>query len=117
VCAELSGLEAHVTLGGAGTITREVLQGARGFTDEEWERAEASLLDRGLLGEDRALTEAGMALRRQIESTTDRAAAAPWAALGAEGCEALLSTLSPLTAAIAAGGVVPQLNPIGLPGA
>ena len=115
VCAELGGLEAHVTLVGTGVITREVLQGARGFTDAEWVAAETSLLDRGLLGEDGSLTDAGMDLRREIESTTDRAAAAPWAALGGDRCEELVSLLSPVTGSIAAIGVIPALNPIGLP--
>jgi hypothetical protein len=115
VCAGLSGLEAHVTMVGSGVLTHEVLQGARGFSDEEWIAAERSLVERGLLEETGALTEAGWALRRDVESTTDRAAAAPWAALGDEGCEELVSLLSPLTASIAAAGVIPALNPIGLP--
>jgi hypothetical protein len=115
VCAELSGLEAHVSLVGTGAITRDVLQGARGFTDDEWDGAESSLLDRGLLSEDGELTDAGWELRRDVESTTDRAAAAPWLALGDEGCEELCSLLAPLTSSIAAAGVIPALNPIGLP--
>jgi hypothetical protein len=115
VCAGLSGLEAHVTLVGSGVLTREVLQGARGFSDDEWAAAERTLLDRGLLEETGALTGAGRTLRRDVEATTDRAAAAPWAALGDQGCEELLSLLSPLTASIAAAGVVPARNPIGLP--
>ena len=115
VCAELSGLEAHVTLVGTGAITRSVLQPARGFSDEEWTDAERSLLERGLLLEDRRLSEAGQTLRREVEAATDDAAAAPWARLDDEGCRELTVLLAPLHDAIAASGVVPPLNPIGLP--
>jgi hypothetical protein len=115
VGAGLSGLEAHVTMVGIGAVTRAVLQAARGFTDEEWEAAECALVDRGLLAEDGALSDAGATLRRAVESTTDRLAAAPWAALGDEGCEALTSAIAPLTASIAASGIIPSINPIGLP--
>jgi len=115
VCEELSGLQAHVTMVGAGSITREVLQGARGFTDEEWDAAARSLVERGVLAEDGTLTTAGVALRRDVESTTDRAAAAPWAALGDGGCEQLATVLTPVAASIARSGVIPAINPIGLP--
>jgi hypothetical protein len=115
VCAELSGIEAHVSLVGAGAITREVLRGARGFTEEEWDGAERALLDRGLLEEDRTLSEAGWALRRDVEAATDRAASAPWSRLGDEGCEELLTALAPLTESVAQAGVIPTINPIGLP--
>lgn len=115
ICAPLSGLEAHVTLVGAGVISREVLQGARGFTDEEWAAAEASLLERGLLAEDRTLSDDGWALRREVEASTDRVAAAPWARLGDEGCAELLSLLAPLIESVADSGVIPARNPIGLP--
>lgn len=115
LCAQLSGIEAHVTLVGAGVITREVLLASRGFTEEEWDAAERTLLDRGLLREDGTLSDAGSALRRDIEAATDRAAASPWSRLGEEGCEALLSTLAPLTDSITRAGVIPAVNPIGLP--
>jgi hypothetical protein len=115
VGAGLTGLEAHLTLVGAGTITREVLQPARGFTDDEWSAAAAALADRGLLEGDGALTAAGRALRADLEATTDRLAAEPWRRLGDDGCGSLLEQLAPLTQAVAAAGIVPVLNPIGLP--
>ena len=115
VCASLSGLEAHVTLVGAGATSREVLQAARGFTDEEWAAAEGALADRGLLLADGALSDHGWALRREVEATTDRAASAPWARLGDEGCDELVALLSPLAASIASAGIIPATNPIGVP--
>lgn len=115
VCARLSGLEAHLTLVASGTIPREVLQPARGFTDDEWTAAELALKERGLLGADGSLTQEGRRLRHEIEATTDEAALAPWAQLGDEGCDELAVLLRPLHEAVQASGVVPLLNPIGLP--
>jgi hypothetical protein len=115
VCAGLSGIEAHVTMVGAGAVTREVLRAARGFTDDEWDDTERSLRDRGLLEEDGTLSDAGRALRGDVEAATDRAAAAPWSRIGDGGCEELVSVLAPLCESIARTGVIPSINPIGLP--
>jgi len=115
VAAGLTGLEAHLTLVGAGTITREVLQGARGFTDEEWELAADSLAGRGLLRQDLTLSDEGTELRRWIEDTTDKAAIAPWATLGDEGCDEVTTLLTGVSRSISRAGVIPVLNPMGLP--
>ena len=115
VCAGLSGLEAHVTLVGAGVVFRPVLQDARGFTDEEWQRAHDALEARGLIRADGSLADGGRELRREVELTTDRVALAPWARLGAARCEALCELVAPLGAAIAHLGAIPALNPMGLP--
>jgi hypothetical protein len=115
VCAGLTGLEAHLTLVGAGVITREVLQGARGFTDKEWQAAQDGLEARGLVDVDGVLTDRGRELRREIESTTDEVALGPWVRLGASRCEELRELVTPLTAAIAEAGAIPVHNPMGLP--
>jgi hypothetical protein len=115
VVAGLSGLEAHLTLVGTGSITREILQAARGFTDEEWEGAASVLRDRGVLDGAGALTAEGRAIRQEVEDLTDRAAAAPWARLGDAGCDELARLLVPLSRALSDGGVVPAINPIGVP--
>jgi hypothetical protein len=115
ICAGLSGLEAHLTLVGTGTIPREVLQSARGFDDAEWGAGQHRLVERGLLGDDGTLTDEGAALRREVEGATDRAALEPWARLGDAGCDELAGLLSPVSRAIAGAGVVPVLNPMGLP--
>jgi len=116
VCAGLSGIEAHVTLVGAGVTYRSVLQEARGFTDDEWQHAHDGLVARGLIDQAGSLTDAGRELRREVESTTDRVALGPWARLGNARCETLCELVAPLTAAIAGAGTIPILNPIGLPG-
>lgn len=51
-------------------------QQLRGWTDEEWEAAATRLRDRGWIGHDNAITEAGIVARTQIETDTDRATAA-----------------------------------------
>src|ERR1019366_5791980 len=81
VCAGLSGIEAHVTLVGAGVTYRSVLQEARGFTDDEWQHAHDGLVARGLIDHAGSLTDAGRELRREVEPTTDRGALRPWARL------------------------------------
>jgi hypothetical protein len=115
VCAGLGGLEAHLTLVATGVVDRDVLQRARGFTDEEWDEAANSLEARGLLRADGALTEAGDEVRRTVEDATDRAASGPWSHLGEAGCEELHALLHGVTASIEASGTVPPRNPIGLP--
>ena len=115
VCAGLTGLEAHLTLVGTGTLPREVLQPARGFTDDEWDDATRALTARGVLDGTGRLTDEGRTLRRDVEQVTDRAALAPWARLGEAGCDELEAILGPMSASVVEAGVVPALNPMGLP--
>jgi len=99
--------------------TREQIQPMRGWTDEQWDEATNRLVSRGLVqadGDDggvRPATAAGVALHRGIEDATDRAAARPWAALGAGRVKALADLLRPVSAACAT--VLPSPNPVGVP--
>ncbi len=113
--AGLDGLESHVTLVGAGTVDRQVLQPNRGWTDQEWAAAVERLLHRGWVDTEGHLTEAGRARRRRIEKDTDRLAEQPWHALGERRTERLGEVLSSLAPVLAELGNMPQLNPIGLP--
>ncbi|WP_093797811.1 SCO6745 family protein [Streptomyces sp. Wb2n-11] len=61
----------------------------RGWSRTDWEAAAGRLRERGLLGGEGQLTEAGTALRAELEDTTDRFDAAPYEHLGAEGTERL----------------------------
>ena len=72
------------------------------------------LADRGLVV-DGSLTEAGRALSERIEATTDRLAAAPWAALGADATDRFDQLIAPLSAAVADAEVLHYPNPMGLP--
>ncbi len=115
VAAGLDGVEALVSMVGTGAVPRSLLQVARGWDDAEWEAAEARLAGRGWLAADGALTSEGAAARTGIEALTDRLATEPWDRLGPEGTEELRALLVPLARAVAASGVVPVPNPIGLP--
>ncbi|WP_020662212.1 SCO6745 family protein [Amycolatopsis benzoatilytica] len=114
VASGLSGLEASLTHIATGATTREQLQRARGWTDEEWTAATERLAERGLLDRD-GLTSAGADVRRTVEETTDRLAADPLAALGPAGVERVLELATPLSRAVVDAGGVPIPNPMGMP--
>jgi hypothetical protein len=111
----IDGLEAHVLAAGAGQLPGAVLREYRGWSEEEWATAAARLQDRGWVGDDGSLTEAGRAARDAREQRTDTLAMPPWRALGADGCARLLALLdTPVRLVIQHGGV-PFPNPVGLP--
>jgi hypothetical protein len=112
VAADLDGCEALVLRAGL-DLSRAQLQPLRGWTDEEWDRAAARLAERGWLGEDGTVTPAGLAARQAAEDATDRAAARPWARLGAAATDDLAGLLAPVARACAA--ELPFPNPVGVP--
>jgi hypothetical protein len=73
-----------------------------------------SLVRRGWLGADGALTSAGHEIRDDIERRTDELATAPYEALGHD-AEKLLDTLRPVRDAVLDAEVLWFPNPIGLP--
>jgi len=81
VDAELTGLESLVVHAASGEVPAEVLRTTRGWSEDEWAGAVDALARRGLVEGDGSFTEAGAALRQQIEDRTDRLAAAPWSVL------------------------------------
>ncbi|MGN6245636.1 MAG: SCO6745 family protein [Motilibacteraceae bacterium] len=91
---------------------RELLQPARGWTDEEWQAGVHRLRQRGWLDAD-GLTPAGHAAHEELEARTDELAAGPWRTLGEERTARLAALLEPLTAAAAE--VMPFPNPVGVP--
>jgi hypothetical protein len=113
--AGLSGLELLVTHVAAAATTRERLQPARGWTDEEWEAATAGLRDRGLVAADGQLTESGRELRQRIEQLTDELALPPLQRLGSEPTRRVVELATPLARALQGQGIPPSPNPIGLP--
>ncbi|NBH06469.1 hypothetical protein GTY80_24905, partial [Amycolatopsis sp. SID8362] len=114
VHAGLSGLETTLTHIGDGVIGRADVQPHRGWTDEEWDAAVDRLRSRGVLDEAGRLTDAGRELRRRVEADTDRLAAGPVEALGAD-FERALELAVPLSRAVVDSGVVPVPNPMGVP--
>jgi hypothetical protein len=94
-------------------LSREYVQPARGWTDEEWAATQARLVERGLLDTAGAVTQAGRDLFRFAEDATNRVAEAPWAAVGAGRTARLQELLAPMASVCRT--VVPADNPIGLP--
>jgi hypothetical protein len=111
----LDGCQAHVSLAAAGAVPRTVLQPNRGWTDQEWDEAKRTLAQRGWLDRHGRATDQGTAGRAAIEAATDRLASDPWKQLGADDTNALAQALTPLTSAVLASGVIPAVNPMGLP--
>ncbi|MEU4673075.1 hypothetical protein AB0F91_35235 [Amycolatopsis sp. NPDC023774] len=113
VSSGLSGLDASLTHIAAGATTRELVQRARGWTDEEWADSAARLLSRGLLDSAGRLTASGAAVRRDVEEMTDRLATDPLDALGPDAVDRVLELAEPLSRAIVDAGGLPIPNPMG----
>jgi hypothetical protein len=106
--AELSGLAASVTHAGAGTAyTPELVRYTRGWTEQQWAAGVADLRANGILDSAGLLTETGSALRQRIEADTDRLATEPWARLGTDRVERLLTLTAAIRAAVIASGLFP----------
>jgi hypothetical protein len=110
--ADIDGCEA-VALRCCVDLRREDLQPVRGWTDEQWDNALAGLAARGWVGADGQLTNGGQAAHDAVENATDRAAARPWARLGADTTAELAGVLTPLAKACAA--ILPYPSPVGVP--
>ncbi|MGW1161314.1 SCO6745 family protein [Streptomyces sp. NPDC002519] len=84
--AELDPVEALVTHSATGKgMSPKWVLATRGWGRADWDAACGRLRERGLLGVDGELTEAGTALRGDIEAETDRLDRAPYEHLGAAG--------------------------------
>jgi hypothetical protein len=112
--AGVDGLESHVLMVASGAVSRELIQTARGWPDEDWQAASSRLGQRGLVDGAGQLTEQGARLRARVEATTDRLAAGPWEHLGAARTDRLAALLAPMAETVAAADV-PYPNAMGLP--
>jgi hypothetical protein len=92
--AGLSGQEASVLHNAWLDYEDGWLSTSRGSTPDDIATAWRSLTDRGLAADGRA-TDAGLALRQQVEDDTDRLTTLPWQLLGAAATEALAEALEP----------------------
>jgi hypothetical protein len=111
VAAGFDGCEVLVLRAGL-DLTRDALQPARGWTDDEWAAASDRLVARGWLEMDGRATHSGEAVYAEAEATTDRLAAEPWSVLAPAEIRRVAVLLEPLAAATR--GVLPAINPIGL---
>ncbi|MEW1775209.1 hypothetical protein [Streptomyces sp. NPDC086777] len=108
LAAGLDGLEAVVThtATGKGMAPKWVFA-TRGWSQDDWDAAVARLRDRGLLDAAGELTEAGVALRAEIETETDRLDRAPYEHLGADGVAHLTELAADFARAAVAAGAFP----------
>ncbi|WP_405939838.1 hypothetical protein OG338_27095 [Streptomyces sp. NBC_00726] len=106
--AELDPLEAVVshTATGKGMAIRWLLA-SRGWRRTDWEEASERLRGRGLLTADGELTEAGAALRTEVEEATDRMDRGPYEHLGGPGVARLTELGRGFLATAAAAGAFP----------
>jgi hypothetical protein len=98
----IDGCEALVTHAATGDITREILQGSRAWSDDQWDTAVESLRAKGHLDSNGSFTDTGAESRQRIEDQTDAGAVAAYAALGDEGCKRLRFLCRPMSETIAA---------------
>jgi hypothetical protein len=112
VVAGLGGCDALALRAGQ-DLPRELLQAARGWTDEQWGAAQRRLVSRGWLDQDGRATAKGIEGYAKVETETDVLAAVPWTALGPVATARLTALLTPLSNACRA--ELPSPNPIGLP--
>jgi len=115
VAAGLDPLASNAVLATTGLTNRDLVLRARGWSDDDWDAAIQRLLQRGLLGADGGLTQAGVDVREAVEAETDHLAAAPTEAVGPAGVGRIEAALAPLGRQLMDGGLLPSPNPIGLP--
>lgn len=92
---DLDGCEALVTHAAAGDVLAATLKSSRQQTDEAWAAAEDRLRSAGWLDADGGFTELGRQRREFIEQRTDELAAAPYDAIGVNGCDRLRELVRP----------------------
>ncbi|MEM9202258.1 MAG: hypothetical protein AAGC53_11380 [Actinomycetota bacterium] len=115
VTAGLDGCAAQVLFAASEGVAPLVYRESRGWSADDWAAATERLAERDLLDPQGAITDAGQALRAEIEQTTDRLAVVPYAAVGLERLEWLLVQLDPFVEMVTAAGDIPFPNPMGLP--
>ena len=96
-----------MTHAASGDVSADVLRATRAWSDEAWVGAVESLRGRGWLerieGKDTFnFTEWGAERRQAIEHATDELAAAPYDALGEQGCADLRALVRPWSKLFAA---------------
>ncbi|GAA2950821.1 hypothetical protein ACFPN0_13105 [Kitasatospora cinereorecta] len=113
VSAGLGPVESLVSFAAVGAARPEVFA-SRGWSGAEWSAARARLLERGLLEEDGRATDAGRALRAEVERRTDELASDPWDALDRAEQERLVELLGPLWVEVLGSGLLPSETTLGI---
>jgi hypothetical protein len=113
--AGVDGIEAHVLIAAERGSDPEDLQVTRGWNADDWAAAVERCRARGLVDGPGNLTDAGRALRGDVEATTDRLAMDLWDDCSDADLHRLIATLTPAAAAVSGSGIIRYPNPIGLP--
>jgi hypothetical protein len=111
----LRGLDAHLLAAGTKGVDPGVLRDNRGWSEQEWAAAGASLVSGGLLHPDGRATDAGRTRHAQVEALTDRLADPAYRDLSDGALEDLLGALRSCATDVVASGLLPFPNPMGLP--
>ncbi|MGC0373279.1 hypothetical protein RKD28_000795 [Streptomyces sp. SAI-229] len=111
--AGLDSVEALVSFAAVGAAPAGVFA-SRGWNEHEWAAARERLLARGLLNADHTATDAGRALRAEVERRTDALAAAPWRTLGDQATARLAELLGPLWLEVLGSGMLPRETTLGI---
>ncbi|MEU2248103.1 hypothetical protein [Streptomyces sp. NPDC019224] len=111
--AELDPVESLVSFAAIGAARPEVFR-SRGWDEGEWQAGLDRLEKRGLVAGDGTATEAGRALRAEVERRTDEAATGPWRVLADVERERLVGLLGPLWVAAIGSGLLPPENTLGI---
>jgi hypothetical protein len=112
--AELDPVESLALFAADIAMDPDWMRTRRGWNGDEWATGVDRLVERGLLGADGTLTEAGRALRATVEQRTDTLADPSVAALGDARAARLAELVEPLVRAIVAGDAFMRDNPMGL---
>jgi len=115
VDADVTPSEALVLQAATGRSPEVGLRTRRGWSEQDWEAAVASVQERGLVDNEVHITSAGAELRQTIEDNTDRVAAPIVRALGDDDADELVAVLRPLAEAVMAAEAVPAHNNMGVP--
>ena len=113
VANHLDPVEAIVLHAASGEVPVRFLRATRGWPDADWTAAVERLVARRWLspgeeGGQPALSPRGAAARAAIEAATDEMAAAPYEALGEDGCAELRALARPFSrTVVAAAGIGP----------
>jgi hypothetical protein len=109
----LGGRECNVLQEAGGNVPRPMIERARDYDEAEWTGVVQRLAERGVMTADGALTDAGRALREELEARTDAVALCAYDALDDGALARLVELLTPITAAVVAAGDIPAATPMG----
>ncbi|MFG3149302.1 hypothetical protein [Streptomyces sp. NPDC048243] len=111
--AGLDPVESLVSFAAIGAASVERFE-SRGWSPREWAAGRERLAARGLVDAGGVATDAGRALRREVEERTDRLAAGPWQSLGPDATGRLADLLGEFWVAVIGSGLLPAETTLGI---